>query len=87
MRTKIYATHHGVVEVECGGSGIPCMRLLLLHAPRMGIQCLKGDESIIIHLEDLDLDHTRLTRLNIDLSPSFSHEINIDRAQLAKLGG
>jgi len=65
-------------ELEFEGltpAGLPALRLISYHCPDLPLKATIGPGHVMVNLRD------------IDLSPSFSHEINIDRAQLAKLGG
>lgn len=65
-------------ELEFEGltpTGLPSLRLLAYHCPDLPLKATNGPGYVMVNLRD------------IDLNPSFSHEINIDRAQLSKLGG
>ncbi len=65
-------------ELEFEGltpAGLPALRLISYHCPNLPLKATNGPGYVMVNLRD------------IDLNPSFSPEINIDRAQLSKLGG
>lgn len=67
-----------MVEIEgLTPAGLPSLRLLQYHSPQIILTCKRGSDFLKICLAD------------IDLAPSFSPRdaLNVDRAQLAKLGG
>lgn len=66
------------VEIEgLTPNGLPALRLLQVHSPRMDITCKRGTDFIKVSLGDIDLAPSLVSR----------EALNVDRAQLSKLGG
>ena len=76
VRSKTY----GRVSVMVTHAGLPALRLLASHCPiqRIEVRTPQG-ESHMTPLSDIDLGHESVTEEN-------PRDINVDRAQLAKLG-
>jgi len=75
---RVSVTGHGELEVEgLTPASLAALRLVQYHAPNLTVNCHNGVGFLRVRLAD------------IDLRPSFapSEPVNMDRAQLAKLGG
>lgn len=75
---RVLVKGHGELEVEgLTPMSLAAFRLVQYHAPNLTVNCLNGSGFLRVKLAD------------IDLRPSFtpSEPVNMDRAQLAKLGG
>lgn len=72
----------GLVTVLVPPCGFPALRLLKHHAPTLKIDCLDSTgKSVCVSLENLDISQEGV------LGTNKAEQVNIDRAQLAKLGG
>ena len=69
---------HGKMEIEgLTPAGLPALRLVQYHCPEFQVACHNGIGILRVCLKDVDL--------NSNISPRDT--VNVDRAQLAKLGG
>lgn len=75
---KFKVKGHGELEIEgLTNAALAAFRLVQYHSPNLTVNCHNGTGFLRVRLAD------------VDLQPSFtpSEPINMDRAQLAKLGG
>ncbi len=72
----------GLVTLPVPPCGFPALRLLKHHAPTLQVDCLDSTgKSVSVSLENLDISQEGV------LGTNKAEQVNIDRAQLARLGG